>query len=146
MDAATLLTLAGLIVASTALGLWWRARQGVVRSGDGRVVPLHLIEPTKKLTLVQVSAPLCPYCSAMRGILAKASSNHEAVAHLEYDVSEIPGVVEKLQIRQTPTTLFVEADGRVAHQVGGPINPQALEALITDTLNDVRKRSNEFTI
>ena len=138
--------LAGLIVASTTVGLIWRARQGAVTSGGEADISPALLAPGHWLTLLQVSAPLCSYCSAMRGILQRAQEKHEGVAHVEYDVSEIPAVIDKFSVRQTPTTFLVEADGRVVHQIGGPIAPPALDALITQAREDVRKRSDEYEI
>jgi len=146
MDFLPLGILAGLIVASTTVGLIWRARQGAVTSGGEADISPALLAPGHWLTLLQVSAPLCSYCSAMRGILQRASEKHEGVAHVEYDVSEIPAVIDKFSVRQTPTTFLVEADGRVVHQIGGPIAPAALDALITQAREDVRKRSDEYEI
>ena len=146
MDFLALSILAGLVVVSTVAGLLWRSRQGAITGGGEADISPTLLAPGHWLTLLQVSAPLCSYCSAMRGILQRASTAHEGVAHVEYDVSEIPEVIDKFAVRQTPTTFLVEADGRVVHQVGGPIAPPALDQLITQAREDVRKRSDEYEI
>ena len=146
MDLSSLLVVASLVIVSTAVGLWWRSRQGKISHDDGQTIPLSLLAPGHKLTLLQVSSPLCSYCAAMRSQLSREAASREDVAHLEYDVSDIPGIVDALRIRQTPTTLFVEADGRVAHQVGGPLPPPAIRELIDHTLDDVRRRSHGYEI
>ena len=146
MDFLPLSILAGLVAVSTVAGLIWRSRQGAITGGGEADISPALLAPGHWLTLLQVSAPLCSYCSAMRGILQRASDTHEGVAHVEYDVSEIPEVIDKFAVRQTPTTFLVEADGRVVHQIGGPIAPPALDELINQAREDVRKRSDEYEI
>ena len=146
MDSLSLIIIGALLVVSTVAGLWWRSRQGAIDSGGSVDISPSLLVPGSWLTLLQVSAPLCSYCSAMRGILGRASEEHEGVGHVEYDISEIPQVIDKFQVRQTPTTFLVEADGRVMHRIGGPISPTALNELIDQAREDVKKRSDEYEI
>lgn len=146
MDQTTLAIIVSLLIASVIAGLFWQARQGKISDGHGSDISPALLVPGAWLTLVQVSAPLCSYCQAMRGILGRAASTHEGVGHVEYDISEVPEIIEKFQVRQTPTTFLVEADGRVAHQIGGPLAPAALDELIRQTHDDVEKRSDEYEI
>lgn len=145
MDAALIL-IASLLAVSSVVGLWWRGRQGVEKDSQGASVPVRLVVPGHPLTLIQVSAPMCSYCSAMRSLLSAEAQATDGVAHVEYDVSEIPDVIDALQIRQTPTTLFVEADGRVAHQVGGPLPAATIRELISDSLLDAQKRADGYEI
>ena len=146
MDSLSLIIIGALLVVSTAVGLIWRSRQGEIDSGGSVDISPSLLVSGSWLTLLQVSAPLCSYCSAMRGILGRTSEEHEGVGHVEYDISEIPEVIEKFQVRQTPTTFLVEADGRVIHRIGGPISPAALNELIDQAREDVKKRSDEYEI
>ncbi len=146
MDSLTLLILASLLVVSTIAGLVWRSSQGAIDSGGSVDISPALLVPGSWLTLVQVSAPLCSYCAAMRGILGRASEEYDGVGHVEYDISEIPEVIDKFQVRQTPTTFLVEADGRVIHRIGGPVGATALNELIDQAREDVKKRSDEYEI
>jgi thioredoxin-like negative regulator of GroEL len=78
--------------------------------------------------------------------LGRASEEYDGVGHVEYDISEIPEVIDKFQVRQTPTTFLVEADGRVIHRIGGPVGATALNELIDQAREDVKKRSDEYEI
>jgi thioredoxin-related protein len=140
-----LIVIISLLVAASAAGVWWKRQQGRVTHTEAYISPTLLV-PGHWLTLVQVSSPLCSYCGAMRGILSAAASSHEGVAHVEYDVSEIPDVIDKFHVRQTPTTFLVEADGQVAHQIGGATNPAAINELIDLTRIDVEQRADEYEI
>jgi hypothetical protein len=134
-----------LLVLASAVGAIWRLSQGRIRQTSTDISPA-LLSPGHWLTLLQVSSPLCSYCGAMRGILSAAAARFEGVAHVEYDISEIPQVIEALEVRQTPTTFLVAADGRVIHQVGGAAAPRVIDELIEQAKADVSKRSNEYTI
>jgi thioredoxin-like negative regulator of GroEL len=140
-----LLVIISLLLAASAAGLWWKKSQGRARRTESDISP-RLLVAGHWLTLVQVSSPLCSYCAAMRGILQSATTRHEGVAHIEYDISDIPEVVDTFGVRQTPTTFLVEADGRVAHQIGGATNPRAIDELIELTRADVEQRADEYEI
>ncbi len=140
-----LVVIISLLVVASAAGVWWKRQQGRVTQTEADISP-SLLVAGHWLTLVQVSSPLCSYCGAMRGILSQAATRHDGVAHVEYDISEIPEVVDKFHVRQTPTTFLVEADGRVAHQIGGATNPRAIDELIELTRVDVEQRADEYEI
>jgi thioredoxin-like negative regulator of GroEL len=96
--------------------------------------------------MLQVSAPLCSYCGAMRGILAGVAESEPQAGHLEYDVSDIPDLIEAFTIRQTPTTLLVSASGDVLFTLQGPTPPGVVSDHIQRAFAEIQRRSDEYLI
>lgn len=143
----SLLALGGLVIVATALGLVWKARQGVIRrdTHDG-VVPREFLVQDAWLTLLQVSSPMCSYCPAMRSVLSAEAESRPGVAHRDIDISEAPELIQTLHIRQTPTTLLVTRDGHVAATIKGAA-PRSVVAEAIDTAAAERKaQSDEYRI
>lgn len=139
-----------LVVVASAAGLVWRATRSRVTtptgSGAAPRVPARYLAAGKALTMLQVSAPLCSYCGAMRAILAAAAERDSQAGHVEYDVSEIPEVVESYGIRQTPTTLLVTASGDVLFTLQGPTPPGVVSDHIQRAFEEIQRRSDDYLI
>lgn len=147
MDLTALGIVAALLLCASALGLIWKRRQGRVQTGSpGVVIPAHLLAEGSWLTLLQISQPVCSYCQAMRGVLGRVADESEGVAHRDYDVSEVPELIEELGIRQTPTTLLVESSGRVSSRINGPSQPPAISALVAQAREDYLRRTDGYAI
>ncbi|MEX2441850.1 MAG: thioredoxin family protein [Pontimonas sp.] len=140
----------GLVVVASAAGLVWRATRSRVTtptgSGDTPRVPAHYLATGKALTMLQVSAPLCSYCGAMRAILTAAAERDFQVGHVEYDVARIPDVIESFGIRQTPTTLLVAASGEVLFTLHGPTPASVVRNHIQRAFQEIHRRSDEYRI
>lgn len=146
----SIVLIVGLVALASAVGLIWRATRSRVStpSGSERAVrvPSRYLAADKTLTLLQVSAPLCSYCGAMRGILSAAAERDPQVGHVEYDVSEIPEVIESCGIRQTPTTLLVTASGDVLFTLQGPTPPGVVSDHIQRAFAEIHRRSDDYLI
>ncbi|AVG24342.1 thioredoxin domain-containing protein [Pontimonas salivibrio] len=146
----SMLLIIGLVVLASAVGVIWRAtRSRVSAPGSSETsprVPSGYLAVGKTLTMLQVSAPLCSYCGAMRGILAAAAERDPQVGHVEYDVSEIPDVIESFTIRRTPTTLLVSASGDVLFTLEGPTPPGVVSDHIHRAYEEIQRRSDEYLI
>lgn len=91
------------------------------------------LEPGERGTLLQFSSAFCAPCRATRTLLADAAGDVPGVRHLEVDVADSDAVLElvrRLDIRRTPTTLVLDADGREVRRASGvPRRDQVLAAL-----------------
>ena len=121
---------------STAFGLAHRARSGRVRrprkdADDLRAVLAGLGErPGERATLLQFSSAFCAPCRATRRVLADVEALVPGVKHVEVDAEQHLELVRRLDISKTPTTLVLDAEGRVtARAVGQPRKADVLAAV-----------------
>ena len=136
-----------LVAITTGAGLSWRRLQSRVDSRATEVrIPRRILDSSATLNLVQISAPLCSYCSAMRGILGTVSSRNSRVEHLDYDVSDVPDLVEELRVRQTPTVLLTSFDGEVLSTLRGAIPAAVVEQEVTRALETLKRRADDYHI
>ncbi|THG32298.1 TlpA family protein disulfide reductase [Naasia lichenicola] len=129
-----LAVLGGLIAISAAVGLLLKAASGRVRVGAADSRPL--VHPDQlgvgiafgsSATLVQFSTAFCAQCPATRRLLAELAGN-DGVRHVEVDVTDDLALADRFAIRQTPTTLLLDGDGRQVARIGGPPRRAELEA------------------
>ena len=143
----TIAIVAGLIALTTAGGMWWKSRQGVVESRlDPGAIPPRLRSPGQQLTLLQVSSELCSYCAAMRRVLSQAAQTTAGVGHVEIDADTESDLVGSLGISQTPTTMIVRSSGDIVTWIRGPATPTAVAEAIDEALRNLEKDSNDWTI
>lgn len=119
----------GLVALATVLGLLWRAGQGRVRAGRGRIGDVQLGE---RATLLQLSAEVCAPCRATARVLRQLSGPE--VRHVELDVAERPDLVSRFNVLQTPTTLILDRDGVVRARIGGAVRRESVEAELAKLL------------
>lgn len=138
--------LLGVLVLATGFGLWFRRANGRVRDTAPRAAGVTMVapddppaavepeEPTaeaaalsaaltgrlgEKATLVQFSSAFCQPCRATRRILEEVSVMVPGVSHVEIDAEEHLDLVRALDIRRTPTVLFLDRSGVVRKQASG---------------------------
>ena len=136
------------LVAATAFGLWWRRTSGrVVDTRASASVPgVEMAQPGEppadivaeppgvpgggrgearagrtgeRVTMVQFSSAFCQPCRATRRILEEVAVVVPGVAHVEIDAEHHLDLVRELDVRRTPTVLFVDAAGVVRKQASG---------------------------
>jgi thiol-disulfide isomerase/thioredoxin len=130
-------TALGALVLATAVGLWWRARNGrvVAKSSvsagsaglaDGSTGSVEELtagdlgaELGGRATLVQFSSAFCAPCRATRQILGEVAKMVEGVSHIEIDAESRLDLVRRLDVRRTPTTFVLGPDGHVTHRASG---------------------------
>jgi thiol-disulfide isomerase/thioredoxin len=127
--------LLAVLALTTVVGLVWRRRQGQIRA----ITPADSLLPTltelgetpgERATLLQFSSSFCAPCRATRSILADVASAVPGVRHVEVDAESHLDVVRRLNILKTPTTLVLDAQGRVTQKASGqPRKEQILAAL-----------------
>ena len=116
-----LAVLAGLVVFATGLGMLWRASQGRVRTGYGRLAGSDLadIELGGRATLLQLSTEVCAPCRATARVLDELSDSD--VRHIEVDIADRPDLVSRFNVLQTPTTFILDREGTVRARIGGAV-------------------------
>jgi thiol-disulfide isomerase/thioredoxin len=129
------LPLAIVLVLASAYGCWWKKREGAIRSN--KAIPGHRLsadvlgEPLgSRATMVQFSSAFCTPCRATHSLLSQMVQSMNDVKHIHIDAESHLELVRELDIRSTPTTIFVNKDGiEVGRAAGTPKREQVLEAL-----------------
>jgi hypothetical protein len=123
------LVVTALVLVACLLGLLRRATTGRARRVRGPVVrpeDLGADALGTRATLVQLSTPMCTQCPPTARLLGAEAALRPGVVHLEVDVSERIALADRFQVLQTPTTLLLDADGRVRGRIGGRPRPETL--------------------
>lgn len=152
--------LLGVLAVATAFGLWFRrtsgritdrpggdpAPSGVIPAGDDDPpVDIEADEPSpqkaalaaaldgrlgERATMVQFSSAFCQPCRATRRILEEVTVLVPGVSHVEIDAEDNLDLVRALDIRRTPTVLFLDSTGAVRkHASGQPRKADVIAAL-----------------
>jgi thiol-disulfide isomerase/thioredoxin len=126
-----LLVALGVLAAATAVGAWWRRRDGRLRPVAGPPAELSdLGVRGGQVTLLQFSSAFCAPCRATRRVLADVAATLPGVAHVEVDAESHLEAVRALDIWRTPTVLVVDGTGRVVHRAtGAPSKAQVVATL-----------------
>jgi len=129
----SLLPIAIVLVLATVYGLWYQRSRGkvVVKSDKGLITQEMIGAPLgSRVTLVQFSSAFCSPCRATRMLLEDVTSEMSEVAYVEIDAEAHLELVRQLDIRSTPTTLFVDRNGHeVGRAAGAPKRDQVLSAI-----------------
>ncbi len=118
---------------ATAYGLWYQRSRGkvVVRSDKGLITQSMIgVELGQRATLVQFSSAFCSPCRATRALLEDVTADMADVVHVDIDAEANLELVRQLDIRSTPTTLFLDRKGHeVGRAMGAPKRDQVLGAI-----------------
>jgi thioredoxin-like negative regulator of GroEL len=129
----SLLPIAIVLALATAYGLWYQRSRGkvVVRSDKGLITQSMIgVELGARATLVQFSSAFCSPCRATRALLEDVTVDMADVVHVDIDAEAHLELVRQLDIRSTPTTLFLDRNGHeVGRAMGAPKRDQVLGAI-----------------
>lgn len=129
----SLLPIAIVLVLASGYGFWHKNTRGnvVVKSEKGVITPAMIgADLGSRATLLQFSSAFCGPCRATRLLIEDVTSDMGDVAHVEVDAESHLELVRQLDIRSTPTTLFINASGyEVGRAVGAPKRDQVLSAI-----------------
>ena len=131
----TYLPLLIVLVLASAYGFWWKLSRGAIRSN--KAIPGHRLTPEtlgealgSRATMVQFSSAFCTPCRATHSLLSQMVLTMNDVKHIQVDAESHLELVRELDIRSTPTTLFINKDGiEVGRAAGTPKREQVLAAL-----------------
>lgn len=137
------LTVLGVLLLATVLGLWWRSRNGrftpvaapvLAAAHAGRAPAEDLLavvgELGERATFVQLSSEVCAPCRATHRVLSAVAAEEPGVRYVELDVAQHLDLVRAHDVRRTPTVLVLDAAGAVVGRTSGATDrPAALAAL-----------------
>ena len=130
----SLLIVAAVLIIALAYGFVDRSRTGKVNVKEDSRHQVSAAEIGSELgevaTVLQFSSAFCTPCRATRSTLSSVISHYPKIKHVEVDAESKLDLVRRLDIRQTPTTLFLNAAGKeIARAVGSPKRDQVISAL-----------------
>ena len=123
------------IALASAYGIWWNLSRGAIRTNKS--VPDHRLtaavlgeELGSRATMVQFSSAFCAPCKATHALLSQMVISMSDVKHIHIDAESHLELVRQLDIRSTPTTLFLNSKGiEVGRAAGTPKREQVIAAL-----------------
>ena len=122
-----------MLVLATGYGLWYQRSRGkvVVKSDKGLITQTMIgTDLGSRATLVQFSSAFCSPCRATRMLLEDVTEDMGDVVYVEIDAETNLELVRTLDIRSTPTTLFLDRNGHeVGRAMGAPKRDQVLSAI-----------------
>lgn len=120
---------------ASAYGFWWKKREGAIRTK--KAVPGNRLNAEilgedlgTRATMVQFSSAFCAPCRATHALLSQMVIPMDDVKHIHIDAESHLELVRQLDIRSTPTTLFLNREGiEVGRAAGTPKRDQVIAAL-----------------
>lgn len=130
----SLLLIVALLLLATGYGFADRKRSGRINK---KVDSSHLVSAKEigsqlgeSATVLQFSSAFCSPCRTTRSTLSSVIAHYPKIKHVEVDAESNLALVRRLDIRQTPTTLFLNSVGKeIARAVGAPKRDQVINAL-----------------
>lgn len=120
---------------ASAYGLWYRSSRGKVKS-SARAKLIALDQKTlgselgARATLVQFSSAFCTPCRMTRTLITDVITEMPDVRHIDIDAESHLDLVRRLDIRSTPTTLFLDSSGiERGRAIGAPKRNELIEAI-----------------
>ena len=84
----------------------------------------------KRATVVQFSTTFCSECRAAKALISDVVSTQNEIAYIEIDAESNLELVRKVDIRSTPTTLFLDKAGfEIARATGAPKRDQLIKVI-----------------
>ena len=122
------MALLGLILLiSTAIGFYYRSKNGVIRKKRR----LHISEADfagrygSRVTILQFSTTFCSQCRAAKSLISDVVKDEKDISYLEIDAESNLALVRKVDVRSTPTTIFLDKAGyEIARATGAPKRDQ----------------------
>ena len=118
-----------------AFGVWYTRSRGEFRKKktvNGPTLDAGVIgvELGSRVTMVQFSSAFCSPCRATKALLEDMVKTMPDVRYAHIDAESHLELVRKIDIRSTPTTLFLNSDGiEVGRAMGTPKRSQVLAAV-----------------
>ena len=123
------------LVLAIAFGVWYTRSRGEFRkkktvNGPKLDASIIGVELGSRVTMVQFSSAFCSPCRATKALLEDMVKTMPDVRYAHIDAESHLELVRQLDIRSTPTTLFLNAAGvEVGRAMGTPKRSQVLAAV-----------------
>ena len=128
----SLLPLLLLISITSVIGLTLRAKKGVIKKGGKLKVSEGEFggKYGSRLTIMQFSTTFCSECRTAKAIVKDVVKDSKDITYLEVDAESNLDLVRRVDIRSTPTTIFLDSKGfEVARAKGAPKRDQLIKAI-----------------
>ena len=123
------------LVLAIAFGIWYTRSRGEFRkkktvNGPKLDASIIGVELGSRVTMVQFSSAFCSPCRATKALLEDMVKTMPDVRYAHIDAESHLELVRELDIRSTPTTLFLNASGvEVGRAMGTPKRSQVMAAV-----------------
>ena len=128
----TMALLGLILLISTVIGLLYRRRNGVITKKRR----LHISEAEfagtygRRVTILQFSTTFCSQCRAAKSLISDVVKDEKDISYLEIDAESNLALVRKVDVRSTPTTIFLDRGGfEIARATGAPKRDQLLKVI-----------------
>ena len=124
-----------MLAAATGFGIWYQRTRGEFRkkktvNGPKLTAAIVGTELGSRATMVQFSSAFCTPCRATKVLLEDMVKSMPDVRYAHIDAESKLELVRKLDIRSTPTTLFLNGAGiEVGRAMGTPKRAQVQAAI-----------------
>jgi thiol-disulfide isomerase/thioredoxin len=121
-----------LISLTSVIGLTLRAKKGVIKKGsrlkisEGEFGGIY----GSRLTILQFSTTFCSECRTAKAIVKDVVKDYKDISYVEVDAESNLDLVRRVDIRSTPTTIFLNNNGfEIARAKGAPKRDQLIKAI-----------------
>jgi thiol-disulfide isomerase/thioredoxin len=128
----SLLPLLLLISLTSVIGLLLHAKKGVIKKrarvkiSEGEFGGKY----GSRLTILQFSTTFCSECRTAKAIVQDVVKPYKDISYVEVDAESNLDLVRRVDIRSTPTTIFLDSKGfEVARAKGAPKRDQLIKAI-----------------
>jgi len=122
-----------LILALTAVvGFRYRVKKGVIKEKKGsQILESELGNKYgKRATVVIFSTTFCSECRAAKALISDVTSTLSDISYIEIDAESNLELVRRVDIRSTPTTIFLDKAGfEIARATGAPKRDQLIKVI-----------------
>ena len=128
----SLLLLVFVLISASGIGIYYQRRNGVIkRKKRLRLSPAELgSDYGDRATIVQFSTTFCSSCRAAKGLIKDVVKDQSDIKYLEIDAESNLELVRRVDIKSTPTTLFLDKDGfEIARATGAPKRDQLIKVV-----------------
>ena len=140
-----------ILALTTVFGLYWRSQQGKLKTPavegnrisneeiskiirhkssfmvNSDLLDQHQMQLGKNVTLLQFSSAFCSPCKATAVVISQIVQGMDDVVYIQVASEENLKLVEKFDIKSTPTVIFFNRDGiEVGRAVGIPTKEQVI--------------------
>ena len=128
----SLLPLLLLISLTSVIGLTLRAKKGVIKKGSRLKISEGEFDGKygSRLTILQFSTTFCSECRTAKSIVKDVVKDSKDITYVEVDAESNLELVRRVDIRSTPTTIFLDSKGfEIARAKGAPKRDQLIKAI-----------------
>ena len=128
----SLLPLLLLLSLTSIAGFIYRAKKGVIKKAKRlKISEKEIGAPYgERLTILQFSTTFCSECRTAKAIVKDVVKDSKDITYVEVDAESNLDLVRRVDIRSTPTTIFLDSKGfEIARAKGAPKRDQLVKVI-----------------